>query len=81
MGRVMNYGVDVALVLDFGGDEPPTDQEVVEAVVETLRLRLAQGIIDGCLTIIPGDDKQEGDCFHSPCSCQLPTRPKDHGEV
>lgn len=48
-GDIMNYSVDIALVLDF--QRPPTDQEVIDAVIRALKERMEHGILDGCLTI------------------------------
>jgi len=48
------YSIDIDLVLDLS--EHPTDEEVVAEVTKELAVRLADGTLDGCLTITEEDE-------------------------
>lgn len=50
----MNYNVDISLVLDF--ETEPDDLQILNAVVEALQRKQADGILDGCVVVTPDED-------------------------
>lgn len=52
-----NYSIDVSIVIER--DYFPTDHEAAEMVIASLRERMREGVVDGCLTVTEGDDAPE----------------------